>query len=304
MKARKKKSEPYQAKNILYRSEEINPFYMSRYSLNPYRGCLVGCRYCYVQEKKHIDSTGLEEEKDRQVQIKINAPYLLKRRLESGLEIGLIVLGESCEPYGENEDEYFITRRLLEILQDYNFPLHIITRSERILRDIELLKKINSKNFVCVTISVPVVSGSLVKKLEGDSPSVHTRLRTLKAIRRHGISAGVAVSPVLPYLTDGSETDRILKKVSSAGAAYALFAPLSIKNYQREMFFSWLKEKFPRLLEPYHRLYGEVEEPSGEYWEKFMLKTKRKALERNLNIELPFEYEVGHFPSQEYLKLQ
>ncbi len=304
MKAKKKKSEPYQAKNILYRNEEINPFYMSRYSLNPYRGCLVGCRYCYVQEKKHIDSTGLEEEKDRQVQIKINAPYLLKRRLESGLEMGLIALGESCEPYGENENEYFITRRLLEILQDYAFPLHIVTKSERVLRDIELFKKINSKSFVCVTISIPVVSGGLVKKLEGDSPPVKTRLKTVKKLRHHGISAGVAVSPVFPYLTDGRETEKILRRVSASGAAYALFAPLSIKNYQREMFFSWLKEKFPRLPDSYQRLYGEGEEPSCEYWEKFMLKTKRKALELNLNIELPFEDEFGHLPSQEYLKLQ
>ncbi len=298
---KKKKSEPYQAKNILYRNNEIDSFYMSRYSLNPYRGCLMGCRYCYVQEKKHIDSTGLEEEKDRQVQIKINAPYLLNRKLESGPEAGGIALGESCEPYGEPEEEFFITKRLLEVLQNYDFPIHIVTRSPLILRDLELLKRINEKSCVCVTLSIPVVSAELVKKLEGESPPVKMRLKALRAIRKKGIPAGVGVSPVLPYLTDGCEMDYVLKKAASAGASYVIFAPLSIKTYQREMFFLWLKEKFPRLFEPYSRLYENGEDPESEYWEKFILKTKRKAFELRLETDLPFKVVSGPFPEQEYL---
>ncbi|MGM0568660.1 MAG: radical SAM protein [Elusimicrobiota bacterium] len=289
MKKKKKISEPYQAKNILYRNENINRFYMSRYSINPYRGCLVGCRYCYVQEKKHIDSTGLEEEKDRQVQIKINAPYLLDRKLSTGLRRGVIALGESCEPYGEPEEEYFITRRLLEVLQKYDFPVHLITRSPKVLRDIDLLKKINEKSTVCITVSLPVVSRDLVKKLEGDSPPVKTRLGLLKSIKKHNIYAGLGVSPVLPFISDGKEINKVLKKASVGGADYVLFDPLTIKPFQRDMFFMWLKEKFPNLLESYKKLYEDREYPGSGYWEKFILNAKKRALEYDLNIALPFE---------------
>ncbi len=276
------KYEPFQAKNILHRIQ-------SGYTLNPYRGCSVGCRYCYVQQKKYIDSTGFEEEKDRVVQVKINAPHLLKKKLSAGIEPALITIGESCEPYADIEDEYFITQRLLEILKNYNFPLHIITRFSRVLRDIELIKQIDKRNFACVTISIPIISNGLVAKLEGDSPNIKERLKTIKSLRKNNISAGVAVSPVIPYISDGEETIRVLKKSSENGASYALFNPLVIKEYQRKMIFSWLSEKYPELVEPYERLYKDNQLPENEYWEKFLELAKKKAQDFNLMMGLPLK---------------
>ena len=152
------KYEPFQAKNVLCRLEKKSKDYKSIYTLNPYRGCSVGCRYCHVQQKKYKDSTGFEEQKDQVVQVKINAPYLLQKKLHSEIEPAMITLGESCEPFADIEDTYFITQRLLEILMEHNFPLHIITRYSRVLRDIDIIKKINERSFVCITISIPVVS--------------------------------------------------------------------------------------------------------------------------------------------------
>ncbi|MBN2406216.1 MAG: hypothetical protein JXJ19_00810 [Elusimicrobia bacterium] len=297
------KYEPYQAKNVLYRFDKIDSFYNARYALNPYRGCQVGCRYCYVQEKKHSDSTGFEEEKIQVVQIKINAPYLLRRKLSSGIEEGMIVLGESCEPYSEVEDEFFITRRLLEVLKDYDHPVHIITRYDRVLRDVDLIKEINRKSFACITISVPVVSRVLAGRLEGKSLNVKARLKAIKMLRKAGLLTGVAVSPVIPYISDGEEVRKVLKKAADYGASYVLYCPLSIKSYQREMFFNWLKEKYPRLIEPYERLYGEDQWPDEDYREKFLIQFKRSADLLNLNFGLPYSDVSRQGYYQELLKI-
>jgi len=294
------KYEPYQASNVLFRYEKPDPFYKANYSLNPYRGCPVGCRYCYIQNKKHI-SAGLEEEKDSIVQVKINLPYLLKKRLDSGPEPGLIAVGESCEPYADIESKYFITRRILEILSGYEFPVHIITRFDRILRDIDIIEKINLAAFISVTVSIPVISKELVQKLEGKTPSIKERLKIFRVLRRKGISAGVALAPVIPYISDGAEVGKVMKKAAAAGASYALFRSLRIKDYQRDMFFSWLKEKYPRLIDSYERLYSESEEPSEEYRVKFYEQFCRTAELLGLLPELPVKKDFLPAYNQELL---
>ncbi|MFC2061965.1 radical SAM protein [Elusimicrobiota bacterium] len=296
--------EPYQAKNVLYRFNKIDDFYNARYALNPYRGCLVGCRYCYVQEKKHSDSTGLEEEKRHVVQVKINAPYLLKKKLEADIEPAMIAIGDSCDPYSEVEDEYFITKRLLEVLKDYDFPIHIITRFDRVLRDIDLIRQIDQNIFACVTVSIPVVSKDLVSKLEGNSQAVKTRLKMIRCIRKKGVTAGVAISPVIPYISDGHEVEHVLKKAAEVGADYILCRPLVIKDYQRDMFFTWLKEKYPRLVDSYERLYENREWPEKEYHDKFMENLKQKAESFNLKVGLPVDRGIFREYHQEILEIQ
>ena len=281
--------EPLQAKNVLFRFDKIDNFFSARYSLNPYSGCPVGCRYCYVQEKKHPDSSSLEAEKEKLVKIKIDLPYLLKEKLARHIKPAMIVIGSSCEPYADIEDEYYITRRLLEILADYDFPIHIITRFGRVLRDMDLITEINKRSFACVTVSIPVVSKELVHKLEGDSPTVKERLKTIKLIRKNNIAAGVGIAPVLPYISDGEEINKVLKQASTYRASYALYSPLIIKNYQRDMFFSWLKDKYPHLVDSYSRLYTNGEFPDSEYSEKFSVRFKMKAHDLNVRVELPVE---------------
>ncbi len=293
---------PYQAKNILYRFDEINKFYKARYSLNPYRGCMVGCRYCYVQLKRYADSTGLEEKKAQMMEIKINAPYLLKQKLKNNLRAEMIVIGESCEPYGKAEEKYLITRRLLEILANHNFPVHIVTRFGQVIKDIELLKKINERSFACVTVSIPVVSKKLVNKLEGDSPKVKERFKTVKELNKHGIASGIALNPVIPYISDGEEINKVFKKAVKYNTSYVLYNPLTIKHYQKKMFICWLEDKYPRLVASYKRLYSDNELPDKEYREKFFKQFKQKALSLNLNLEVPYEPENSY--SQKILDIK
>lgn len=278
------KFEPYQARNVLCKVKDKSDTNGTIYTLNPYRGCAVGCRYCYVQLKKHKDSSGFEAEKDHIVQVKINAPFLLKEKMLQKFDPAMIIIGESCEPYADIEDKYFITQRLLEVLKEYSFQIHIMTRYSRILRDINLILDINRKNRVHISISMPVVSGSLAAKLEGNSPSVKERLKTIKALKRYNIDVGIAVAPVIPYISDGDELSRILKRSAEAGAVYVFFRPLIIKKYQKEMFFSWLEEKYPDLLTKYEELYCRSEVPSNEYWKEFIEIAEEKAVKSGLRI--------------------
>jgi len=282
------KYEPYQAKSILYRKEEIDTLYGARYTLNPYRGCAVGCRYCFVQEKKFIESKGFEEKKDMMVQIKINAPFLLRQKLNAGLEPEMIVLGESCEPYSNIEDKYFITQRLLEILTDYNFPLHIITRYDRVLRDIDLIKRINKRNYACISVSVPAVTGDLVEKLDGESPAIRKRFKLVKTLNRLGIDAGISLSPVIPYITDTAEMRRVVKKAAEYGSKYIISAPMVIKPYQKLMFYEWLEEKDSDLPERYSLLYGDREIVDESYWSRFYRIFSQTAAAAGVPVGIPF----------------
>lgn len=287
--------EPYQAKSVMFRNSEPDFFYRGLYTLNPYMGCSMGCRYCYVQDKKHNVSSGLEDEKDSVVQMKINAPFLLGQRLAAEPDRGLIVLGESCEPYDKPEEKYLITRNLLEILSNYDYPLHIITRSPLVVRDIDILRKIHKKSRVLVTISIPLISKDMVAKFESGAPLVKDRLKTLTHLRKAGITSGVALSPLIPYISDGGEVVRVLKKAASNNALYAVFNALLIKSYQREMFFTWLDEKYPHLLEPYYRLYGESENPSDEYIDKFAQQFRRIASDFGLRSSVPADYITSEY---------
>ncbi len=284
------KYEPFQAKNIMYKSNDEINIYKSRYMLNPYRGCSVGCRYCYIQQKKFNGSASFLEEKYKIVQVKINAPFLLKQKLNSDVEPGMITIGESCDPYSDVEDEYFISQRLLEILQNHRFPVHIITRFPRVMRDIEVIREISKNSPVFVTISIPVISNELVTKLEGESPSVKERLRVIRLLKKNNIVTGIAVSPIIPYISDGEEVTKVLKRSSENGAEYVIFSPLVIKDYQREMLFSWLNDKYPNLVELYKNLYRGSEWPLADYWDRFFSAAKLKADEFNMQVGLPFDF--------------
>ncbi|MFC2092128.1 radical SAM protein [Elusimicrobiota bacterium] len=295
-----KKFEPFQAKNVLQKIENEDMLSPARYTLNPYRGCAVGCRYCYVQQKKYTDSSGLEAEKDHVVQVKINAPFLLKKKLETEIDKGLIVIGESCEAFSDAEDEYFITQRLLEVLKEYNFPVHIITRFPRVVRDIQILRQINTKNSVYVTVSIPVISKRLTEKLEGKSPPVRERLKTISMMRKNDICTGVAISPVIPYISDDKELKKVLKKAWEYGAMYVLFSPLIIKEYQKDMFFSWLSSKYPKLVNKYEKLYLDRELPDKFYWDNFSNDINNVVSELGMEVGLP--YDNGQM-QQELLKI-
>ena len=296
--------EPYQAKSIMFRNEEPDGFLRGRYSVNPYMGCSMGCRYCGIQEKKYNSSAALEERKDSVVRMKINAPYLLEKRLESEEpERGLIVMGESCEPYDRPEEKYLITRNLMEILSRYDYPLHIMTKSPLILRDLDILRDYSSRNFLSVTVSVPLQSREMAGKFEAEAPPVKERFRTVRSLRKAGITCGIDVSPLIPYISDGEEAFRVLKRAAACGASYVVFSPLSIKPYKRDMFFAWLSEKYPRLIGPYERLYGEGETPDADYVRKFSQKFIRRAEELKLRTSFPFSEGEEFGYRQDFLRL-
>ena len=163
------------------------------YTLDPYQNCEFGCRYC--------DSTY-----DKTIYIKTNAAQLLKKELETTKK-GTIVLGSVIDPYQRAEESYNITRNLLEIIEQYDFPCHILTKSNLVLRDLDLLSKMSN---CMATISITTLDQTVSDIFEKDVPSPMERLETIKKLSERGIKTGLAVIPILPFIVE-DELEDIVK---------------------------------------------------------------------------------------------
>lgn len=258
------KYELIQPKIILNKLDQVDEVFASRYSLNPYRGCEYGCQYCYVQPDRYLP---FKEEKDffRVIQVKTNAPYLLKETLSKFKEKEVICLGTFCDPYQPIEQKYNITRRLLEIFSNLQFPIHILTKSDLILRDLDLLIEISKKSFCAVSFSLTTLDPKLTMIFEPHAPSFQKRLSAMKKLVQKKITTGVVLMPIIPYVTDGRESIKLIKRTKEVGAKYVLPGEMILKNSQKVRFLSLIKRYFPHLVHRYQALYRKGISPYPTY---------------------------------------
>lgn len=221
--------------------------FMGTYTVDPYQNCEFGCIYC--------DSTY-----DPTVYVRINAADLLEKELPN-LQRERVIIGSVNDPYQPVEQTYQLTRRLLKILHKHGYPVHILTKSTLIKRDIDLLSTIDD---VTVTFSILSLDTTLTQHLEKQVPSPEKRMKVMQQLADQGIHTGVAVIPILPYLVE-DELETIVKTVSTYDASYLLHAHLELKGDQKNIFFSLLEQKYPMLLKKYQRLYENSYMPSMPY---------------------------------------
>ncbi|MGB9628321.1 MAG: SPL family radical SAM protein [Thermodesulfobacteriota bacterium] len=162
------------------------------YCLNPYVGCGHGCRYCYASFMKRF--TNHKEPWGEFVDVKINAPHLLKRQLKRAKK-GIVSLSTVTDPYQPLEKKYQLTRGCLEALLEFQFPVNLLTRSPLCLRDIELFKKFNE---IEVGLSITTDDERMRKIFEPHSPPIPSRVRTLEVLRKEGIKTYAFIGPMLP----------------------------------------------------------------------------------------------------------
>jgi DNA repair photolyase len=174
------------AKTILSKSKVLD------YTINPYVGCEHGCTYCYARFIKRF--TGHKEQWGEFVDVKINAPSLLQREIEKK-RIGRVWISGLCDPYQPLEKQYELTRKCLEILSRRQWPVTIQTKSALVLRDTELLKKLNDLE---VTFSIATADEKIRQLFEPSSPSLSDRIQTLEKLRSEGIKTSAMIAPVLP----------------------------------------------------------------------------------------------------------
>jgi DNA repair photolyase len=227
-----------QVKSILNKHKKRDDWFLDDYSVNPYEGCSFNCIYCYIRGSKYGENMA------KTLSAKVNSPELLEKQLSRRArkgEYGIIALSSSTEPYMPIEEKLKLTRKLLEIILKYKFPLHVLTKSKLVLRDLDLLKEIDKnavlpsdlkpklKHGVIISFSISTLDEKLAKILEPGAPAPRERLETMKKCKEEGFLTGVCYIPVLPFISDTEEQlDKMIKTAKDYGADYVLVGALTL----------------------------------------------------------------------------
>ena len=229
-------------------------------SINPYQGCEHGCIYCYARPShSYLDlSPGLDFE--TRIFYKPNAAErLLEEWQKPGYECEPITIGANTDPYQPAEKTTRVTRGLLELFMKHRHPVNLITKSNLIVRDIDLLAELASDRLCSVAISIPTLDRNLKRIMEPRVPSAESRLQTIELFASRGIPTSVLVAPLIPVIND-DEIETILERVALAGARQAHYIFLRLPHEVRDLFIEWLETHFPERSE---RVMSLVRQASG-----------------------------------------
>ncbi len=231
------------SKTILTRNQSPDiPFDRS---INPYRGCEHGCSYCFARPSHAYlgFSPGLDFES--QIMVKKDAASLLVKELSNPrYDVAPIALGSNTDPYQPIEKKLMITRQILEVLDRYQHPVTIVTKSDLILRDKDILARMAAKNLARVIVSVTTLDRKLANKLEPRATTPGKRLDAIRELNQAGIPTGVFMAPVIPGLTD-VELERILYAAKCSGAETARYIMLRLPREVKALFTEWLNTHYP-----------------------------------------------------------
>lgn len=256
---------PLSSRSVLTRVNSARrlPF---THSINPYRGCEFGCRYCYARYT-HEFLEFSPEEFDRKIYFKQNSAWLLQQelaKLKPGTEIAL---GTATDPYQPIERKQRVTRSLLEVFARHSgFKLGIVTKSTLVARDIDVLTEVASRNSLTLHITVTTLNTKLARILEPRAPRPDLRIRAVARLRQAGLRAGVMCSPLMPGITDTRASISAVARAAAAADANFLFAgALFLKPCSQPTFLKFVSEHFPSQLEAYKKRYSSSAFVSNEY---------------------------------------
>ena len=240
------------ARSILNRcSSERMPF---AWTINPYRGCEFGCRYCYARYTHEFMGLTRWGDFEEKIYMKRDAARTLERELASARLRGQsIALGTATDPYQPAERRFRVTQSLLAVMaQARGLRLSITTKSDLITRDIDLLRRIALRNSVHVNMTVTTLDRRLARLLEFRAPTPDLRLQAVRALREAGLPAGVTLSPVLPDITDTpANLEAVIAAAQEHGATHLFWNVLFLKPSAQSAFFPFLERHFPHLAKRY-----------------------------------------------------
>ncbi len=226
--------------------------------MNIYRGCTHGCVYCDSRSRCY-QFTHLFED----IEVKRNAPALLEKALQSKRKKCMIGTGSMSDPYMHCEEELRLTRRCLEIIQKYGFGVAIQTKSDRILRDMDLLDEINRSAKCVVQMTLTTYDDELCRILEPNVCNTKRRIEVLERMQERGIPTVVWLTPILPFINDTPENvGAILRECVRVGVKGVIDfgMGLTLREGDREYYYAALDRHFPGMKERYIRTYGNAYE--------------------------------------------
>ncbi len=257
------------AKSVLNKKKRRDPWFLDNYTFNPYSGCAFACLYCYIRGSKY----GLNMEET--LSAKVNAIELLDKalalRAKKG-EYGFIVVSSATDPYLKLEESYELTRRALQTILKYRFPVHIITKSDLVKRDFDILKEIDKKAILpddleevgrraIITFSFSSLDDSVNKVFEPGATPPSQRLEALKSSKENDFLTGVSLMPLLPYITDTTQSlEHFFSVFSSVPIDYIFPASLTLfgsgRADSKTLMLNAIDKHYPELTEKYQKLFG------------------------------------------------
>jgi len=273
-------------------------WFLDDYTINGYSGCSFNCLYCYIRGSKF----GLNMAE--KVSVKTNALEVLEKQLASRAkknEHGVIVLSSATDPYLQFEKEEQMTRQMLELILRYRFPVHIITKSDLVLRDLDLLEKIGHTAIIPLHLKDRLNTGTIVsfsftstddgvcKIFEPGATPPSVRLATMHTVIKAGFLSGVSMMPLLPYISDTAENlERMYGEFKAAGAHYLLPSTITLFGNDtadsRTLVFRAIQKHYPELLPKYEKYLGRTDYLPSYYNNAFM--HKMEEMSRRYGIPL------------------
>ncbi len=241
--------------------------------MNIYRGCTHGCIYCDSRSKCYQFTHSFED-----IEVKQNAPELLEKTLRSKMKKCMIGTGAMSDPYMHCEEELQLTRKCLEIIRDYEFGLAIQTKSDLILRDIDLLDEINRSAKCVVQVTLTTYDDDLCRILEPNVCNTKRRIEVLEKMQERGIPTIVWLTPILPFINDTEENiTAILNECVRIGVKGIIDfgMGLTLREGDREYYYAALDRHFPGMKERYIRQYGNAYELPSPNAKKLMAVLKK-----------------------------
>ncbi len=274
--------EEYEAKSLV-RTSRTSLFSWAEVYLNPYQGCFHDCVYCDGKAEGYY----MHDDFGSRLRVKKNAPELLEKYLKKKgffpinrektstlvdyfpnlrdsadsnqpAKFTLFIGGGVCDVYQPAEKEVGMTRKLLQIAYDYKIPVFFLTKNDLILKDIDLLKKINEESYACASFTITLADEKVQKIFEPNASTTDERFDAIKQLRKEGIHSGIYFYPTLPFIGDTEQNmETIYKRAKEVGAEFIYCWGLTLKpGKNKTEFMNTLKEHFPDIYPKYKILYG------------------------------------------------
>lgn len=270
----------------------------SNNGMNIYRGCTHGCIYCDSRSKCYGFTHEFED-----IEVKINAPQLLEKALKFKRKKCMIGTGAMCDPYLHIEENLKLTRKCLELIDQYEYGVAVQTKSTRVLRDMDLLKSINDKTKAVVQMTMTTYDETLCKILEPNVSTTKERFETLLQFKEAGIPTVVWLTPILPFINDTEENIRgILGYCVEAGVKGIICFGMGVtlRDGNREYFYKALDKHFPGIKNKYIRTYGNAYDIPSPNNEKLLEIFKEVCVKNGMIYQIKECFQYLHEFPQKY----
>ena len=288
------------ARSLLNRTKPNMPF---RWTINPYRGCEFGCKYCYARyahEFMELDAHAFEDK----IYVKESPALLLRHELARTPKGDGIAIGTATDPYQPAERRFGRTRQILEVFaKERGWHLGLITKSDLITRDLDLLSEIAQRNVLNVHLTVTTTDEKLARLLEPRAPRPELRLQAVQKLRSAGVCVGVNPNPIMPGITDSERSlDSLARAARDHGALTFGRGPLYLPVAAQKVFLPFVEREFPHLAERYRKAF-EASIHLGRAYKDALAERVRRIRERYGLARGVIEYRPEFWAEEEQMEL-